>query len=174
MMMKERKIKAPPLVIYSAVAAAVIAADQATKFVAAAKLKEIGTYPIIKDVLHFTYVENTGAAFGMFSDKRWVFMVLSSVALIAMAVWAVFNRNGKMMTNVSVAMIFGGGVGNMIDRFASGFVVDFIDFRLINFWVFNVADSFVCIGCGLLILSLILGEIKSRKEKNTPGGDTVE
>ena len=173
-MMKERKIKAPPLVIYSAVAAAVIAADQATKFVAAAKLKEIGTYPIIKDVLHFTYVENTGAAFGMFSDKRWVFMVLSSVALIAMAVWAVFNRNGKMMTNVSVAMIFGGGVGNMIDRFASGFVVDFIDFRLINFWVFNVADSFVCIGCGLLILSLILGEIKSRKEKNTPGGDTVE
>lgn len=174
MMMKERKIKVPPLVIYSAVAAAVIAADQATKFVAAAKLKEIGTYPIIKDVLHFTYVENTGAAFGMFSDKRWVFMVLSSVALIAMAVWAVFNRNGKMMTNVSVAMIFGGGVGNMIDRFASGFVVDFIDFRLINFWVFNVADSFVCIGCGLLILSLILGEIKSRKEKNTPGGDTVE
>ena len=174
MMMKERKIKVPPLVIYSAVAAAVIAADQATKFVAAAKLKEIGTYPIIKDVLHFTYVENMGAAFGMFSDKRWVFMVLSSVALIAMAVWAVFNRNGKMMTNVSVAMIFGGGVGNMIDRFASGFVVDFIDFRLINFWVFNVADSFVCIGCGLLILSLILGEIKSRKEKNTPGGDTVE
>ena len=53
----------------------------------------------------------------------------------------------------------------MIDRIASGYVIDFIDFRLINFWVFNVADSFVCIGCGLLILSLILGEIKSKKTK---------
>ena len=62
----------------------------------------------------------------------------------------------------------------MIDRFANGFVVDFIDFRLINFWVFNVADSFVCIGCGVLILSLILGEIKARKEKKTAGGEAGE
>ena len=62
----------------------------------------------------------------------------------------------------------------MIDRIANGFVVDFIDFRLINFWVFNVADSFVCIGCGVLILSLILGEIKSRKEKKAAGGEAGE
>ena len=171
---EKTKIKVPRLLIYAAIAAAVIAADQATKFAAAAALRDIETFPLIKGVLHFTYVENRGAAFGMFSDKRWIFMVLSSVALVAIAVFTVINRKGRMMTNVALAMIFGGGVGNMIDRFASGFVIDFIDFRLINFWVFNVADSFVCIGCGLLILSLILGEIKTRKEKKAAGGEAGE
>ncbi|MBR3639081.1 MAG: signal peptidase II [Clostridia bacterium] len=172
--MKETKIKIPRLILYAAIAAAVIAADQVTKYAAQTALRDIETFPLIRGVLHLTYVENTGAAFGMLSDKRWVFMVLSSVALVAMAVFTVINRNGRMMTNVAVAMIFGGGVGNMIDRFANGFVVDFIDFRLINFWVFNVADSFVCIGCGVLILSLILGEIKSGKEKKTAGGEAGE
>lgn len=172
--MKDKKIRFSPLILYAAIAASVIAADQATKYAAESALKDIETFPLIRGVLHLTYVENRGAAFGMLSDKRWIFLVLSSVALVAMAVFAVINRNGRMMTNVAVAMIFGGGVGNMIDRFANGFVVDFIDFRLINFWVFNVADSFVCIGCGVLILSLILGEIKSRKKKKEPGGETGE
>ena len=172
--MKDKKFAFPPLILYAAIAAAVIAADQATKYAAKAALSGIETFPLIRGVLHLTYVENRGAAFGMLSDKRWIFLVLSSVALVAMAVFAVINRNGRMMTNVAVAMFFGGGVGNMIDRFANGFVVDFIDFRLINFWVFNVADSFVCIGCGVLILSLILGEIKSRKNKKEPGGEAGE
>ncbi|MBQ6263454.1 MAG: signal peptidase II [Clostridia bacterium] len=167
-------MKFPRLILYAAIAAAVVAADQLTKYAAQTALRDIETFPLIRGVLHLTYVENTGAAFGMMADKRWIFMVLSSVALVAMAVFAVINRNGRMMTNVAVAMIFGGGVGNMIDRFANGFVVDFIDFRLINFWVFNVADSFVCIGCGVLILSLILGEIKARKEKKTAGGEAGE
>ena len=164
--MKDKKIRFSPLILYAAIAASVIAADQATKYAAEKALRDVETFPLIKGVLHFTYVENRGAAFGMLSDKRWIFLVLSSVALVAMAVFAVINRNGSM--------IFGGGVGNMIDRIANGFVVDFIDFRLINFWVFNVADSFVCIGCGVLILSLILGEIKSRKEKKAAGGEAGE
>ena len=172
--MKDTRMKFPRLILYAAIAAAVVAADQLTKYAAQTALRDIETFPLIRGVLHLTYVENTGAAFGMMADKRWIFMVLSSVALVAMAVFAVINRNGRMMTNVAVAMIFGGGVGNMIDRFANGFVVDFIDFRLINFWVFNVADSFVCIGCGVLILSLILGEIKARKEKKTAGGEAGE
>ncbi len=172
--MKDKKIRFSPLILYAAIAASVIAADQATKYAAEKALRDVETFPLIKGVLHFTYVENRGAAFGMLSDKRWIFLVLSSVALVAMAVFTVINRNGRMMTNVAVAMIFGGGVGNMIDRIANGFVVDFIDFRLINFWVFNVADSFVCIGCGVLILSLILGEIKSRKEKKAAGGEAGE
>lgn len=172
--MKDKKYGFSPLILYAAIAASVIAADQATKYAAEKALSDIETFPLIKGVLHFTYVENRGAAFGMLSDKRWIFLVLSSVALVAMAVFAVINRNGRMMTNVAVAMIFGGGVGNMIDRFANGFVVDFIDFRLINFWVFNVADSFVCIGCGVLILSLIIGEVKSRKMKKESGGEAGE
>ncbi len=169
MIFKNEKIKTPRLLILAAIAAAVIAADRLTKFYASEYLSGIDTFPLFKGVLHFTYVENRGAAFGMLSDKRWIFMVFSALALAGIAVFAVLNRRGNMLTNVSVAMIFGGGVGNMIDRIAKGYVVDFIDFRLINFYVFNVADSFVCIGCGVLILSLLLEEIKKRREKKEKG-----
>ncbi|MBQ7475481.1 MAG: signal peptidase II [Clostridia bacterium] len=164
-MKEKKKIKVPILLVLGAISAFVVALDRLTKFFAAADLSRIETFPIIENVLHLTYVENRGAAFGMLSDKRWVFMILSSAALVAIAVYAVINRRGSLLTNVSLALIFGGGIGNMIDRIATGYVVDFIDFRLINFYVFNVADSFVCIGSALLILSLILSEVKGRRKK---------
>ena len=81
-------------------------------------------------------------------------------------------KTKKLVTlavTVSVAMIISGGIGNMIDRTALGYVVDFIDFRLINFAVFNGADSFVCVGAGILVLALILDIVKEsrkRDEKN--------
>lgn len=165
---EKKKIAVPRLVIMAAIAAAVVAADQITKFYVAAYLREIGSLPLIENVFHFTYVENTGAAFGMLSDKRWVFMVFSSLALVGIAVFAVINRRGNMFTNVSLALIFGGGIGNMIDRIALGYVIDFIDVRAIKFYVFNVADSCVTVGCFMLVFALILGEARSRKKKNAP------
>ena len=133
--MKKTKteIAVPRLIIMAAIAAAVVAADQITKFYVAAYLREIGSLPLIENVFHFTYVENTGAAFGMLSDRRWIFMVFSSVALVGIAVFAVINRRGNMFANVSLALIFGGGVGNMIDRIVLGYVIDFIDVRAIKF-----------------------------------------
>ena len=169
---KNGKIRVPRLVVLAAVAAAVTAADQMTKFYAAAYLSKVDTFPLIKNVLHFTFVKNEGAAFGILSDKRWVFMILSCVALAAIAVYAVINRRGSLLSGVALAMIFGGGVGNMIDRIANGYVVDFIDFRLINFYVFNVADSCVCIGCGLLILSFIL--VNNEKRRVTKANEKEE
>lgn len=150
-------------VILIAVIAGVIGLDQLTKWLAVVCLQGEASFPLWKGVLHFTYVENTGMAFGMLKDHRWVFMVFSTIAIVALMIYLFrFRPEGKWM-QISMAMIIGGGIGNMIDRIFLGFVVDFIDFTLINFAVFNVADSFVCVGAGIMILCLVLDLIKEIK-----------
>lgn len=136
---------------------AVIILDQITKFIAVKYLMPISTVPIIQDVLHLTYVENRGAAFGMLQNHRWVFMILSTVVMvIILAVMFKYKRYLHPLMLIGLCFIVGGGVGNMIDRTIKGFVVDFVDFTLINFAVFNIADAFICVGVGLLILDIIL------------------
>lgn len=157
-------------IIYSAIITVGILLDQLTKWLAVKFLMPIDTCPLIKNVLHLTYVENKGAAFGMLKDHRWVFIVISTVAILAFMAYLYLGHADNMLYGVSLAMVISGGIGNMIDRLALGYVVDFIDFRLINFAVFNGADSFVCVGAGLLILALILdlkNEYKVEKEKKT-------
>ncbi len=140
-----------------------VIADQVTKALTVKYLKPIDTFPIIEDVLHLTYVENTGAAFGMMKDSRWIFMTVSTVAIIAIGF--VLYKYGREMVFASfcLSMIMGGGIGNMIDRVMLGYVVDFVDFRLINFAVFNGADSFVCVGAGLLMVYLIWDLVREAK-----------
>lgn len=130
--------------------------DQLSKYLAVIYLKGGESFPIIKNVLHLTYVENEGAAFGMLKDHRWIFMIISSVAIIGLFVYLVKNHKASRLQNVALTMIIAGGIGNMIDRVVLGYVVDFIDFTLINFAIFNVADSFVCVGVGLLIIYLLM------------------
>ena len=150
-------------VILIAVIAAVIGLDQLTKWLTVVNLAEYESFPLWQDVLHFTYVKNTGMAFGMLKDHRWVFMVFSTIAIVALIVYLFRFRPESRWMQVSMAMIIGGGIGNMIDRVLLGYVVDFIDFTLINFAVFNVADSFVCFGAGIMILCLVLDLIKEIK-----------
>ncbi len=142
--------------IWFCVAAVVVFLDQLSKYLTVLYLKPVGTYPIIQDALHLTYVENRGAAFGMLADSRWVFMAVSAVAIVALSVYLIHRKPQSRLLCLSLAFVIGGGVGNMIDRVALGYVVDMIDFRLIHFAVFNVADSFVCVGAGMLMLYLIL------------------
>lgn len=130
--------------------------DQLSKYLAVIYLKGGESFPIIKNVLHLTYVENEGAAFGMLKDHRWIFMIISSVAIIGLFVYLVKNYKASRLQSVALTMIIAGGIGNMIDRVVLGYVVDFIDFTLINFAIFNVADSFVCVGVGLLIIYLLM------------------
>lgn len=144
-----------------------IIADQVTKKLAVTNLSDISTYPLIENVLHFTYVENRGAAFGMLADHRWVFMLLSAAALIAMIVWLIIEKPRSLWTRTSAALIISGGIGNMIDRVMLGYVVDFIDCRFIDFYVFNVADSLVCVGCGMLLVGVIYSEIREMKNKKS-------
>ena len=163
-----KKLKAIYYVIYSAVILGGIGLDQISKLIAVKLLAPVKSVPLWEGVLHLTYVENRGAAFGMLADHRWVFMSISSVAIIAIALYLYSGRNTSKLYTAALMMIVSGGIGNMIDRIALGYVIDFIDFALIDFAVFNIADSIVCIGAGLLILSLVLDiikEAKAEKEK---------
>ncbi len=175
--MQEKK-KSPRLYfVYAAIVAVSVAIDQLTKWLAVKYLTAVDTVPLIEDVLHLTYVENTGAAFGMMKDKRWIFMTVSVVAIAAIAVVLYMYGRERVFASVCLAMILGGGVGNMIDRIALGYVVDFVDFRLINFAVFNGADSFVCVGAGLLIVYLIkdlVREYKAEREKKNKKTESEE
>ena len=159
------------MLIWLAVIIVTVFLDQLTKYFTVLHLKPIDTLPIIEDVIHLTYVENTGAAFGMMKDARWIFMITSTLAIIGILGYMIYRayiKKEKMhwMEALSLSFIVGGGIGNMIDRTVLGYVVDMIDFRLINFAVFNVADSFVCVGAGLMILYLLLTmakEVKAEK-----------
>lgn len=137
--------------------------DQWTKALVVAHLQPLGTYPLIENILHFTYVENRGAAFGMLANHRWVFMVLSTVSIGLLLFWLLKERPKSKWIQVAGAMIVGGGIGNMIDRVALGYVVDFIDVRAIDFYVFNVADSFVCVGCGMILCWALYMELIAKK-----------
>lgn len=161
--MKIEKKNPRDYILYSAIILIGIIIDQITKALASAYLMVIDTFPIIKGVIHLTYAENTGMAFGMLKDKRWIFMTVSTVLIIAMALYLYLAKSEGKLYDISIAMIVSGGIGNMIDRIGLGYVVDFIDFRLINFAIFNGADSFVCVGAGLLMLALVRDMIKEAK-----------
>lgn len=151
--------------VYLLIMLVVILGDQLTKQLAVLYLKPIDTKPLIEGVLHLTYVENPGAAFGMLKNHRWIFMATSTIAVVAIIIFVVgwYNKYHNSILFTGLAFIAGGGFGNMIDRVLLEYVVDFVDFRLINFAVFNVADSFVCIGAGLIFLWAICSELKEKK-----------
>ena len=171
---KEQKLtlknsRAMRAILYTAIIAVGIILDQLTKWLSTVYLTKVTTVPLIEGVLHLTYVENRGAAFGMLADNRWVFIIVSSITIIGLGIYLYLDKNKNLLSTVAISMIVSGGIGNMIDRIAVGFVVDFIDFRLINFAVFNGADSFVCVGAGILILSLILEIIEESKNAKAKG-----
>ena len=146
------------LIIILSTIAASIGIDQITKAIVRANMTVGETIPIIKDIFHFTYVRNEGAAFGMLSEHRWVFMTLSSLMLVALTILLIIWDKPKPTFYVGTSMAIGGGIGNMIDRIAYGAVVDFIDFCAfpeIWHWIFNGADSFVCVGAAILIIYYI-------------------
>lgn len=153
---------------YLLVSALCVGVDQWTKWLCVTYLKEIESVTLIPGLLRLTYLENRGAAFGSLSDHRWVFMILSTVAIVAVTLYLLCFSERSRLLCFSLALIVGGGIGNMIDRVAQGFVVDFIDFYGIWSYIFNGADSFVCVGAGLLVLYYILSlkdEMKGKTDR---------
>jgi len=162
------------MILVGALILGVIALDQISKALVLNFLYE-GHVVLIPGVLDFTYVENRGMAFGLLSDHRWVFMVLSVLG-IALVGFYLYRYVRSTLGRVSLALIIGGGIGNMIDRISLGFVVDFIDFCLFDFWVwvFNVADAAVCVGAALFALDLILEAVKDYKKSHNGNEKTQE
>ncbi len=124
---------------------------------------------LIKDVLRFTSVENTGASFGIFSDHTLILSIVSLITVIGAIVAQILTAKqfNKPLFRISLSLIIAGGIGNLVDRFSFGFVRDFIYFELIDFAVFNIADSCLTIGCILLIIFIIFdyGHSAFKKDK---------
>lgn len=162
-------------IFYISMIAGCIGIDQLTKWLAVKFLDPNGTTQLIRGVLHLTYMENTGAAFGMLSNAPWVFNTFSVIAILAMSLYLFLGHATGKLYEISVALIVAGGIGNMIDRIGRGYVVDFIDFTRVYFpGIFNGADSFVCIGAGLMILALIreiIAESRAIKEAQKSAED---
>ena len=137
-------------------AAGIVAADQITKLLVLANIPLFGDVPAIPGLFHLTYVQNTGAAFSSFEGMRWMFVGLF-VVLTVLIFLEYFKRPMPFTTfeRWCIAAIYGGGLGNVIDRVRLGFVVDMIEVDFINFPVFNVADCFITCGCILLLAHLM-------------------
>lgn len=154
------------MIVMSAIIAVVILSDQVSKALVVAYLYE-GQKELIPGVLQFTYVENRGMAFGLLSDHRWVFLVLSTLGILAIGYY-LFRYAKTTLFRVSLSLIVGGGIGNMIDRVARGFVVDFIDFCAFPnlwSWVFNVADAAVTVGGVVFAVGLIFEVVAEYRNK---------
>ena len=151
------------MLLFFLLSVVLVAADQITKALAVAYLKPVTTFPIIRDVLHLTYSENTGAAFSILNGFRWGFVIL---AVIVCGVVIYLNAARKIESKlfyVASILIVSGAIGNVIDRIATGAVVDFIDFRLINFPVFNFADICLTVGVVLLFVFFLFFYGKEKK-----------
>ena len=162
------------LILFFAFLVGVPLVDQITKLLVDANMTLGQSIPLWKDVFHITYIHNEGAAMGILSNQRWVFLVLSTAAIIAITAYIVYARKKiSRMEALAFGMIAGGGIGNMIDRtfygetLFDGAVIDFFDFCLFPFWkwIFNVADIAVCVGVGVYALYVILEEVGDYKKR---------
>lgn len=148
------------------IATASLILDQLTKYWVVQNFSLGETWPLWSGVFHFTYVTNTGAAFSMFQGSGWLRWLSLAVSLGLMAM-AYFGPRLHHWEQIAYGLILGGALGNGIDRFLFGYVVDFLDFRLIRFPVFNLADVSINLGIiSLLIVSFIGQSYHSKNPKN--------
>ncbi|MBQ9969520.1 MAG: signal peptidase II [Oscillospiraceae bacterium] len=144
-----------------------IIADQLIKAWAFTDLQAIGTIPLIQDVLHLTYSENRGAAFSILYGKTELLMIVNTILIVVLLYILLSKKLTHPLAVFSTTLIVSGGIGNMIDRLIreGSFVVDYIDFRLINFAIFNFAD--ICVVCGVALLLFYMIFIEGKESKTT-------
>ncbi len=156
----------------------IVFADQLTKWLAVVYLKTSEGIDVIPGLLRFEYTENRGMAFGMLDGHRWVFMVVSTVMIVMILIYLWRKPPKSRLVTLALAFIVGGGIGNMIDRTLLGYVIDFIYPCMIPSlwpWIFNVADSFVTVGTGILIGYLLFDLIREwRAEKKSCSASETE
>jgi len=145
------------LLYYSLFAAFIVAADQFTKYLTVANIELYADVPFIPGLLQLTYVQNTGAAFSSFEGQQWLFALIFVVFTGLIVYEYKTSKMGfKPFERWCIAAIYGGGLGNMIDRVRMGYVVDMIETTFMEFPVFNVADCFITCGCILMMVHLVL------------------
>lgn len=157
--------------LYLVIAAAVVLLDQLSKFYMTRYLAG-GSAPFIPGLVRLVYVENSGAAFSMLSNRRWILVAVSSLAavLILLALFRYRQHVGRPGC-LALAFVLGGAVGNLIDRVLFGYVVDFFEFEFVRFAVFNVADIFITLGGIAFLLFYLLAPGEKNEKGASPAGE---
>ena len=154
--------------LFSAIAIVGIIIDQITKIAIDRSMQLLDSIPVIENFFHITYVRNKGAAFSFLSNASWrlpFFIIVSTIASLVILIAFRKLREDQRLAHVSLAMIFSGAVGNLVDRVRLGEVIDFLDVHWYrHHWpAFNVADSLICVGVFLLAVDMILEEKRLKK-----------
>ncbi|MBE6548207.1 MAG: signal peptidase II [Ruminococcaceae bacterium] len=150
--------------------------DQISKYLIVMYMELEQSVDIIPRVFRFTYIRNEGAAFGSMADSRWIFMVVSCIMIVGIFVYIFWKKPQSKLLMSALTLIVAGGIGNMIDRIRLGYVIDFLDFCAFPnlwMWTFNVADAFVCIGAGLMILWMILDMVREQKAEKLRKAEAI-
>lgn len=151
--------------------AAVMLSDQITKQLVILNIERFEAVPVLP-VLNFVHLHNRGAAFSMMSQMPpWFFVLLGVAVSVGILVWLRKHPLGERVVAAGLALILGGALGNVIDRVRLGHVTDFIDFHVggWHFAAFNIADTAITIGAGLLLLDMLLEWLRERKAVRRTG-----
>ena len=140
--------------------------DQLTKYLSVHFLKPMGTIEIIKNIFSLTYVENPGAAFGILSNSRWLFIGVTILIIVGLTIYTLKKKIDNKLYLTSYTLIVSGGIANLIDRIFNGYVVDMLEITFIDYPVFNFADCLVVIGAILLCIYTLKYDFKSEGEDN--------
>ena len=159
--------------------AVLVGIDRLTKWLVVSNMQLSDTIHLIKvgdkEVLNLYYTLNNGAAFSKLSGKTIFLIVITSIVIIWLLYLMIAKKVHRPVYLASISLILGGGIGNLLDRiFNEGLVVDFIDFRIINFPIFNFADICAVCGAGLLLVSVIVDEVREHKRKKSAVTDETE
>lgn len=146
------------IVFYFLFSALVIGLDQWVKFWIVSNFALGDTQNIIPNILSFTYVQNTGAAWSIFEGQMGFFTVITLIAVVVVTYLLVRYRNENKLFTIGLALVLAGAIGNFIDRVRLGYVVDMFQTDFMNFPIFNVADMSLCIGVGLIFIYTIFDE----------------
>ena len=162
-------------ILYLLLAAGLIGVDQLTKWWAATVLQKASPLSVIPGVFELSYCENDGIAFSLLEGQRWLFIPLTLI-VAGLMVWILLRSplRKRWIFSLCCAMILAGGVGNLIDRIAYGYVIDFLEFDFVNFAIFNVADACICIGAGVAALSILMDEIRTKGRNAQKGNGNAE
>ena len=132
--------------------------DQAVKGYVVKEIPLGGMRRFIPKVVSLTYLKNSGAAFSMLENQQWFFTIITLIAMGAAFVYLYRHIEGSIWLLLGLTLIISGGIGNFIDRLRQGFVVDMFHLDFMNFAIFNVADIYLTIGVGLLLIYLLREE----------------
>ncbi|WP_438351829.1 signal peptidase II [Paenibacillus sp. FA6] len=160
--------------VYYIIAVVAFLVDQGTKYLIASRMELTEQIPVIGNFFLITSHRNRGAAFGILEDQRWFFIVITTIVVVAI-IWylqKVMKTSNKLLP-LALGLVLGGALGNFIDRVIAGEVVDFLQFNFgsYTFPIFNVADSCIVVGVGLIILDSFLDMKRQPSNPNMEGNE---